>query len=115
MIDDELFESAVRSGGDHAGVFEYDGDTGYFYLYETKAKGGHKVVAGIRVLTGAANFAQQDIAIRWNSAENAVGFFIRDRLWAAFDLQTGAKYGGNYRSDSEPEIPTEVNNVFKQR
>ncbi|WP_286203065.1 hypothetical protein [Rhizobium lusitanum] len=33
---DQLFESAVRSSGDLAGVFEFDGDVGYFYLCATE-------------------------------------------------------------------------------
>ena len=28
----EMFVSAIRSSGDLAGIFEYDGETGWFYL-----------------------------------------------------------------------------------
>ncbi len=36
MTTEEIFDSCVREKGDLAGVFEYDGEAGYFYLYETK-------------------------------------------------------------------------------
>jgi hypothetical protein len=42
MSANEMFESASRANGDLAGVFEYDGETGYFYLYETKETRGKK-------------------------------------------------------------------------
>lgn len=31
MTNEEMFDSSTRSKGDLAGVFEYDGETGYFY------------------------------------------------------------------------------------
>ncbi len=40
----ELFESETSADGRMAGVFEFDGDTGYFYLYDTAISTGHKVV-----------------------------------------------------------------------
>ena len=96
MPTDEMFDSAVRTSGDRAGVFEYDGETGYFYLYETNGKGSQKVLGAIQIMTGAPDFTEQDVAILWNSAEHAVALFIRKQLWAAFNLQTGAKHGGTF-------------------
>jgi uncharacterized protein len=40
MAADEIFESASRAAGDLAAVFEYDGETGYFYLYELQTGTG---------------------------------------------------------------------------
>jgi hypothetical protein len=40
----EIFVSSVRSTGDLAGVFEYDGETGYFYLYRAKGASGKKIM-----------------------------------------------------------------------
>src|SRR5438552_3008968 len=101
MATDEMFESAVRSAGDHAGVFEYDGETGYFYLYQTKGAQGQKVLDAIRVMIGTAHFDESDVVVRWDAAERAVGLFIRGNLWAAFDATTGTKYGGDYQPSTQ--------------
>jgi len=113
MARKEMVDSAVRADGDHAGVFEYDGDTGYFYLYETKGASGKKVIGAIRVLVGTPDFEDRDIEIRWDADENLVGLFICGQLWAAFDGRTGAKYGGNYGARARPEIPLEIVSVFE--
>jgi hypothetical protein len=107
-----MFDSALRSTGDLAGVFEYDGETGYFYLYEERGDKGRQVMAAIRVLTGRADFDEGDVAIRWDAGENSVGLFIRCQLWAAFDAKTGAKYGGNYRTGAQAEIPPQIVSAF---
>ena len=105
---DEIFESVLRSAGDKAGVFEYDGDTGYFYLYDTEATKGQKVVGAINLLTAPADFGEEDILIRWDANEMMVGLFIREQLWAVFDTGTGTKYGGNYVADGQSKVPNEV-------
>jgi hypothetical protein len=112
MAKNEMFDSAIRSAGDKAGVFEYDGNVGYFYLYEVKNKEGQKVVSAIRVLTRTPDFGEEDIAIRWNATESEVGLFIREQLWAVFDSRTGAKYGGDYCTNAKPLIPLEVIATF---
>jgi len=113
MAGNEIFASAARSGGDLAGVFEYDGETGYFYLYETEGAHGHKVISAIRVVTGEKDFGEQDISIQWSGNESKVGLFIRKQLWAAFDGKTGDKYGGNYCADDRASIPMEIISAFK--
>lgn len=50
MTHQDVFDSSIRSKGDMAGVFEYDGDSGYFYLFNTKNVQDHQVVGAIRVL-----------------------------------------------------------------
>jgi hypothetical protein len=113
VSDTGIFLSATRSAGDQAGVFEHDGATGYFYLYHANEKTNRKVVASIQIFPGSTDLTEREISIRWSSAENAVGLFIRGQLWAAFDLRSGAKYGGNYRPSAQPEIPIEVSETFK--
>jgi hypothetical protein len=112
MATKEMFDSAVRSAGDQAGVFEYDVDVGYFYLYVMNSKEGQKVVSAIRVLTGTPDFGEEDIAIRWNTTESQVGLFIRGQLWAVFDSRTGDKYGGDYRANAKPLVPLEIIATF---
>lgn len=115
MSANEMFESAIRTNRDLAGVFEYDGETGYFYLYEAKGDEGQKVIAAIQVVTGSPDFQEEDISILWDNLERTVGLFIRGRLWAAFDGTSRAKYGGNYRANAQPSIPEEVVHAFERR
>jgi hypothetical protein len=112
MAADEMFDSVTNSTGVYAGVFEYDGEVGYFYLYEMKGNEGKKVVAAIRILIGAPDFDEDDVAICWSSTEERVGLFIHNQLWAVFDCATGARCGGNYRAGTQPAISSELRNSF---
>jgi hypothetical protein len=100
-----MFDSSIRSAGDLAGVFEFDGATCYFYLYETGAGSGHKVVDSIHVLSGRPDFGETEIAVRWDLSERTVGLFIRGVLWAAFDCDSRLKGGGGYTPGGEPRLP----------
>jgi hypothetical protein len=111
---DEMFDSSIRSAGDLAGIFEYDGETGYFYLYDSVGSSNQRVMGAIRIVAGEVRFAQTDLAIRWNSEETKVGLFIDSNLWAAFDVLTGAKYGGDYQKGSRPSIPPEISHAFQR-
>lgn len=115
MSANEMFESALRSKGDSAGVFEYDGETGYFYLYETKVDEDQRVVGAIRVLSKRPDFEEKDIVVRWNATEEKVGLFIRGELWAAFDGRTGTTYGGNYCAGAQAKISSEITRAFELR
>ncbi len=112
MPTQDIFDSSVRSAGDLAGVFEYDGETGYFYLYKTTGNEGEKVLDSIHVVSGEADFSESDLSIRWDHEEQRVGLFIRDVLWAVFDVTRPAKYGGNYRRGSRPSLPPETEQGF---
>jgi len=113
MSTDEIFSSQVRSIGDLAGVFEFDGDTGYFYFYRTTEPQGQKVIGSIRVFSGMPDFEEEDVAVCWDETESKVGLRIRGKLWAAFDATTGAAFGGNYHADSRAEIPTRIVACFE--
>ena len=108
MATDEIFDSCVRTAGDRAGVFEYDGQTGYFYLYETAKHHGEKVVDSIHVLSGEPDFAETDVSVRWDCDEEKVGLFIRQTLWAVFDIARRAKYGGGYKAGAKPPLPSQA-------
>jgi len=101
----KLFDNAVRSRGDLAGVFECDGETAYFYLYDLSRDDNNKILDSIYIMSGLANFSNSDIAVRWDSREERVGIFIRNRLWAVFNASKKTKHGGSYRTDAEPSIP----------
>ena len=104
--------SAVRPAGGIAGVFEFDGATGYFYLYKDSEPDGQKIKGAIHIITGAPDFGADDIGIRWTTDQETVGLFIRSQLWAVFDCKTGAKYGGNYRASRLPQIPSDISQSF---
>ena len=106
MISDEISESSVRSAGDLAGVYEYDGTTGYFYLYRAGGRAENKVLASVHILSGRPDFGDQDVAVRWDVDEERVGLFIRGVLWAVFDSRSGTPLGGSYQAGSAtPSVP----------
>jgi len=109
----EMWDGAARSTDDFAGVFEFDEDVGYFYLYDVARKSGEKITSAIHIVSGRPDFAQKDVSIRWTPDEIEVGLFIRGQLWAVFDCETGNKYGGNYRDGTSPMIPSEISQRFE--
>lgn len=108
----EIVESAVRSSGDRAGVFEYDGDTCWFYLYLPRAS-TNRILATVHVCDGCADLNANDILVRWNEQEQLLGLFIRGTLWAAFDATSDLGFGGKYRPGSEPSVPSWMTAAFK--
>jgi hypothetical protein len=105
---DEIFDSAVRTSGDLAGVFEFDGDTSYFYLYRPEAEEGKKVADTIKVGVGDAFFSQSDVEVFWSSDESLVCLQITGRLAAVFDCIEGKKYGDIFSPSSELKLPPSV-------
>jgi hypothetical protein len=101
----EIFDSAIRAKGDLAGVFEYDNETGYFYLHNVVEPG--QIVGSLHIFSGKTDFSQADVAVRWSECQRKVGLLIRGILWAVFD-DHGARYGGNYEPGAEPSLPPEA-------
>ncbi len=108
-----MWVGMTRSAGDLEGVFEFDGETGYFYLYNLSGEQGQKIISAIHIISGVPDFDESDVGIRWSADEKVVGLFIRSRLWAAFDSKTSAKVGGNYHSPALPTIPPEISIAFE--
>jgi hypothetical protein len=108
---EEIYESQTRTGGDLAGVFEFDGEVSYFYLYAVKDNGSLKIGAAIKILTGPPDFRAADISIRWDPSEEFVGLFIEGRFRAAFD-ERGRGYGP-VPADAANEIPPELRGRFR--
>jgi hypothetical protein len=104
-VSDELFDSEVRAKGDLAGVFEYDGETGYFYLYDVRESEGQRILDSIRVILGDTELVEQDVSVRWDERQERVGLFLRGVQWAVFNVSTGAKHGGNFGPHAHPNIP----------
>jgi hypothetical protein len=102
----EIFESSVRPTGDLAGVFEHDGEAGYFYLY---GNGENKEVLGaLHVLSGPCGFRAEDVEVRWAADGSVVGLFISGRVWAVFDANNRTEYGGDYAAGVGPDLPDRV-------
>lgn len=110
-MEKDIFESSVRSLGDLAGVFECDGDDGYFFLFDLKKASGTQGSGVIRVNSASADFGASDVSIKWSKSEDVVGLYIRGILWAAFDQQ-GRKFGGDYGTQIAPGIPHRVVDQF---
>jgi hypothetical protein len=111
MTDDDLYESSIRSQGDFGAFFECDGEAAYFYFCDTKEK--LKILTAVQIFSGPADFKQDDLSVRWNETESQVGLFIKNRLWAAYDVETGACHVGSYRTKDQSNIPKEVAESFK--
>lgn len=105
---DEIFDSSVRSAGDFGGVFEFDGDTSYFYLYRISGDEGSRVVDAIKIGVGAPSFSQADVKIFWSLDESLVCLQIADTLVAIFDCIDGSKYGEIYARDWRVKMPSSV-------
>ena len=110
MATEEIFESTARESGDLAGVFEYDGETAYFYLY--RADGPAKILAAIHVLSGDASFGAKDVVVSWNRQMDKVGLFISGELWAVFEADKAIPHGGNYLRGARPGLPAEAASWF---
>jgi len=110
-----MFDSNTRSLGDLAGVFEFDGETGYFYLYQIDMDCGNKILGAMQIISGNPSFCETDISIQWDTDERMVGLVIKQNLWAVFDSQDRAKFGGNYQTNAEPKIPLEISGKFVGR
>jgi hypothetical protein len=106
-VTSELFESAVRGKGDLAGVFEYDGEIAYFYLYDASDDNAQKIIDSIRLFSGSTDLEDADVEVRWDDAGRRVGLFLRGVQWAVFNTSTGAKFGGNFGIGARPDIPEE--------
>jgi hypothetical protein len=109
----EAFLSSEQTHGSLAGVFEADGETGYFYLYDLGKEGRGRVLDSLHVFSGEPGGLSEDkFAVAWSNDEKKVGLFIEGRLWAVFDLPARRKYGGDYRANAEPMVPPDLAREF---
>ncbi|HZC95933.1 MAG TPA: DUF2251 domain-containing protein [Bradyrhizobium sp.] len=107
-MENEIFADLVRSSGDLAGVFEYDGEAGYFYLYRTKGTDGAKIIDALHVVSGQIDFTRNDVSIQWDDSETKVALSIKKAVWAVFDCISGQKFAGNYGIGERPGIPQSI-------
>ena len=108
----EIFESETRTQGDLTGVFEFDGESSYFYLYGAEENGESKILSAIRISVGKPNYIASDVLVVWSANEQIVCLKIRHEIWAAFDCISQDKFGGNYSTDRSPQLPQEILSAF---
>ena len=103
---DDIFESSVRGSGDIARVFEFDGETSYFYLYCVgEDNGGNNILCAIKISSEEPDYEASDLEIMWSNDESFVGLALRGRMGAAFDCDNLQKFGGEGSGGS---VPSEV-------
>jgi hypothetical protein len=107
VMENAIFKSSTRSAGDIAGVFEYDGEVGFFYLYDLSREKGRQITGSLYVNFENPDFHGANVSIKWTNSQEFVGLYIQGCLWAAFDLK-GHKYGGHFEFGKMPEIPNEI-------
>ena len=95
--------SDVRNGT--AGIFEFDGSAGYFYLYRQGDDGadGGSIEGAIRICGAPPPFAEEELEIRFNPVGDGVGLVVRGELWAVF--YRGKMYGRVYRDGAHSAVP----------
>lgn len=103
-MDDEIFITSTRSKGDFAGVFEYDGETSYFYLYSLDNPDGEKIVGAIGLSQEITKDSGADLSVRWNKQETKVGVFFQNNLLALFNLDLRSKIG-RFAGVTTPNLP----------
>jgi hypothetical protein len=98
----EMFRSA--SFGDFAGVFEYDGETGYLYLFDNGRAADRRIV-------GPFTFSRELLISRspesrcvgtTKDCELACSFVVDS--WAEFDAVRGVGFGGDYKPGGTPKL-----------
>lgn len=105
---EEIFSSSVRENGDLAGVFEFDGETSYFYLYKTDEKENNKIIDSMIISSGDVDYCEDDVDISWSANQDILYLTISGRLYAVFDCTSGKKYVGDYRLKASPDLPENI-------
>ncbi len=85
----DVLVAEEREPGGLAGVFEYDGETPYFYLYNRARPSGKQIVAASHIKSGTWDLREEDVEIRWSDHGYEVQLFVRAQIRAAFDIRTG--------------------------
>jgi len=101
----ELFESSMNENTGLAGVFEFDGEVAYFYLYDASDEANPKVVDSLHIFSGSTDLQESDILVKWDSPGRRVALFIKGLQWAVFDCEAHQKFGGQYSASGRPAIP----------
>ncbi len=83
-------------------VFQDDGETGYFYLYD---EGGSGVLDDLHIYTRSANLdvAENVVEMLWSRDGNKCGVVIWERMRGIFNIQENTKIAARLESpDTSP-------------
>lgn len=83
---DQIFDSSTRSDGRYAGVFEFDGEVAYFYLYRIRAGSDGEIVGAIPVKQWKSQYTNDDLSIFWSDSERLVSAAVCGVTCATFDV-----------------------------
>lgn len=98
-----IYKSVLHPSNGMGAVFEDDGETGYFYLWDENATDEMKIRGALRIYNSPKELAKEDVDVRLNSAGTKAGLFIHDVLWAVWDLQNATSTGGDYVPTGLPD------------
>jgi hypothetical protein len=102
MEENEIFLSATRSSKDFAGVFEFDGETSYFYLYALGGAAGNRIVGAINISRTFNRKDEPQIEVRWNKSESLVGLFYKTSLLASYNANSSNRVDGYFLGSTSP-------------
>lgn len=85
------------------GVFEDDGETGYFYLYDENSRG---ILDDLHIYTRAENIdvTENDVAVLWSADGSKCGVLIRHGMYGIFDIRSNRKIAVKFESTDSPPI-----------
>ena len=101
----DIYARTIDCTGRHGAASERDDDTAFFYLLELDASGAHKIREVFNAHTVTAMPANAPVALRWDSAGDAVGLFVGYKLIAVFDLRSEGQMG-RWASDEDKRLFT---------
>ncbi len=109
QLKDSVIES-ISKKSNYAGVFEFDGETAYFYLCTVSESNIVKIVDYIHIFSGMPDFNVNDFKVVWSEDDKKVGLFKDKTLVAVFDVESGRRFGGNLITGKVTDIPE--NQIF---
>lgn len=104
----DVFVSSDSHSSDYSGVFEHDGDVGYFYLCRTAVGGESKIIESLCVMRGVQGLVESDFTVKWDRTGAKVGLFIRGVLWSLYDVTAKTKHGGLFAHGQRSTVPVGI-------
>lgn len=103
-------DSAIRTTGDLAGVFEYDevedrlSATAYFYLVQIENGQAGLVINSIHIRSGAWAIDEADIAVKWDRDEQCVAYLSLENSGQPSTSQRAKNMVAGMGKTSSPNI-----------
>jgi hypothetical protein len=81
--------AAKQISGDLSGVFEYDGETAYFYLYAETGFSEPTILAAVHIQSGPINLERNEISVFWDDSNRVVSLSINGEVRAQLSSAIG--------------------------